>query len=52
MTTREIEETSEEHKEFVELRVCINNGNCKGDKLKHFSKWRAVCYREADPKSP
>ena len=52
MTTREIEETSEEDEEFVELRVCINNGNWKGDKLKHFCKRRAVSYREADPKSP
>ena len=52
MTAHEIEETSEEDEEFVELRVCINNGNWKGDKLRHFCKRRAVCYREADPKSP
>ena len=52
LTTREIEETSEEDEDFVELRVCINNGDWKGDKLKHFCKRRAVRYREADPKSP
>ena len=36
MTTREIEEASAEDEEIVELRACINNGNCNGEKLKQY----------------
>ena len=36
MTTREIEEASEEDEELIELRACIDEGSWKGDKLKQY----------------
>ena len=36
MTTREIEEASEEDEELIELRACTDEGSWKGDELKQY----------------